>query len=104
MKSLFFKKNKKHKTGFYFTYFTLQFDHYDNCLYFKTKGTRVSARKVEVEERHVLDLLDDRRSGDLINITLDANTKSVLRLKVLHFKGSCHHFKDKHPHTRWPLS
>lgn len=27
-----------------------------------------------------------------------------VRLKALHFKGSCHHFKDKHPHTRWPLS
>lgn len=35
------------------------------------------ARKGEEEENGVPDLLDDRHSGDPINITSDANTKSA---------------------------
>ena len=40
-----------------------------------TIGTGMRARKGE--ENGVPDLLDDRHSGDPINITSDANTKSA---------------------------
>lgn len=78
MKTLLFEINLK--TTFYFTALTPRRHHYDNCqFYFRmpTIGTRARARKGEEEENGALDLLDDRHSGDPINITLDANTKSA---------------------------
>ena len=66
--------------SFYFTAFAPQRHHYDHCqFYFRTAtiGTGMRARKGEEEENGVPDLLDDRHSGDPINITSDANTKSA---------------------------
>lgn len=57
--------------------------HYDNRQFYiriLTIGTRVRATGGE-GRRGALDLLDDRHSGDPINVTLDANTMSAWRLR-----------------------
>ncbi|KAI9525818.1 hypothetical protein NQZ68_002366 [Dissostichus eleginoides] len=73
-------QNRNLKTTLNFTASTSWRQQYDNCqFYFKmlTIGTMVGARKGVEEEMGALDLLDGSHSGDPINITSNANTKSA---------------------------
>lgn len=70
--------------------------HYDNChcsFSVLTIGTRVIARKVEEDERGALDLLYDRQWGSN-QPSIECQHKVGVRIKALHFKGSCRRFRD----------
>lgn len=58
---------------FYFTSFTPERHHYDNCQFYNKTG--LGAREVEMEDWGVFDLLDGKHSRAPISVTWDANTK-----------------------------
>ena len=80
----FFLFSTSLKTTLNFTASTSWRQQYDNCQFYLkmlTIGTMVGARKGVEEEMGALDLLDGSHSGDPINITSNANSKSAWGLR-----------------------
>lgn len=96
-------------TAFYFTTFTPKCP-YCNCQYFRLrKNSRQFDTKILNCEKKEEDGKEELRGLSLIYLmtyTVGNNQCNTgcqhqvgMRLKALHFKGICHHFKDSYTHS-----